>query len=573
MKTTTLPSWTRRPAFIMMLFAIGICCPCQSAAAAGLKQLPAKDWSWEKARHLLGRAGFSGTTEEITALYEMGLEKAVDHMLDFGKSDGKDPLDDELADLLDQDPLDRARDDGGPKLGLLIGTPGWEKVYNETTIKPDKNHPVADFSRVRMIDLLTEGEDGKPSAEKKRLLARLKVFELMRADWMEKLITSENPLEEKMVLFWHGLFTSDYATVEDSYMLYLQNYLFRKFCTGNYGELLHGIVHDPAMLRYLDNNTNVKGHPNENLARELMELFSMGEGNGYTEEDVKEGARALTGNKYDPRNKGLFYFDENNHDSGQKTIFGHTGNYNADAFVDLILVQPATSRFLAMKLFTFFGNADPDPEIVEALARTFRDSRFEVKAVLREMFLSEAFYSRRAIGSQIKSPVQLVAGTYRKLGLAQSDYSSMVKASALMGQSLFQPPDVKGWDGGKTWINATRLFARQNLSGYVVEGKETLFSEGRSIGNPRQGAIPGVDIVTALDGKPFKNSAEVVDHLLRCLFAVPVPEHKRRKLIEILDEGGGLPASSQWRRQRSLVNARLQTLLVLMMSMPEYQLC
>ncbi|MDP6555782.1 MAG: DUF1800 domain-containing protein [Pirellulaceae bacterium] len=573
-------AWTSRLVFVLFLFALGTGFPCQSrthgvepTVQGGLKQLPDKDWSWANARHLLARAGFSGTSDQITELHQMGLEKAVDYMLNFNKSQGKEVLSDELLDLIDRDPTDRKKDKSGPQLDLLIRSPQWEKVYNETTIKPDKNHPVADFSKVHMVDLLTKGKDGKPSLEKKRLLERLKLFEFMRADWMEQLITSENPLEEKMVLFWHGHFTSDYATVEDSYMLYLQNYLFHKYSAGNYGELLHGIVHDPAMLRYLDNNTNVKGHPNENLARELMELFSMGEGNGYTEKDVKEGARALTGNKYDARNKGLFYFDEDNHDFGQKTIFGHTGNYNGDHFVDLILAQPETASFMAAKLFAFFAYEGPESEVVEPLARTFRENHFDVKPVLREMFLSEAFYSEKAIGTHIKSPIQLVVGTFRKLGLEQGDYSSIIKASNLMGQALFQPPDVKGWDGGRTWINATRLFARQNFSGYLVEGKETLFSNGRSIGKPRPGIRPGVDIVGLLDGNELTNSSEVVDHFMKNMFSISVQESKRQKLINVLDKGGALPPSSRWRSQRTRINEKLQLLLVLMISMPEYQLC
>ena len=569
---------TSRLVSVLFVFTLGIGFLSQSpihadepTRHAGLKQLPAQDWSWEKAKHLLSRAGFGGTAEQITELHEMGLEKAVEYMLDFDKSQGKDPLDDALADLLDRDPL--RKKDEGVKLDLLIGTDQFEEVYNQSTIKADKNHPVADFSKVYMIDLLTRGEDDKPSAEKKRLLARIKLYEMMRTDWMEKLITSENPLEEKIVLFWHGHFTSDFATVEDSYMLYLQNYLFHKYAIGNYGELLHGIVHDPAMLRYLDNNTNVKGHANENLARELMELFSMGEGNGYTEQDVKEGARALTGNKYDARNKGLFYFDEPNHDFGQKTIFGHTGNFNADHFVDLILVQPPTSRFMAAKLFTFFAYGSPDSETVEALAQTFRDNHFEVKPMLREMFLSEAFYSEEAIGTQIKSPIQLVVGTFRKLGVEQDDYSSMVRASVLMGQALFQPPDVKGWDGGRAWINATRLFARQNLSGFFIEGQETLFNNGRSIGKPRPGESPDVDVVGILSNKEFKSSAEVVDYFLQNMFSISIDDSKRQKLIAVLDEGEALPPFSKWKSQRTRVNEKLQTLLVLMMSMPEYQLC
>ncbi|HJM63103.1 MAG: hypothetical protein CMN05_15595 [Roseibacillus sp.] len=551
--------------------------PAPGAGSDTLKKLPTSAWTWEKARHLLARAGFSGTSAEVSRLYRMGLPQAVDHLLDCSLSE-KQKAEDELEALIDGvgSGLAAASNKGaGPTLDALVDTADWEKFYNENTIVADENHPLAAFSRLHMIKLLTTGKDGKPLPGRRSLVNEGWIMETMRTRWMEELLTSQAPLEEKLVLFWHGHFTSDFSTVEDGYMLYLQNHLFRRHALGNYGELLHAIVHDPAMLRYLDNNTNVKGNPNENLAREIMELFSMGEGNGYSEQDIKEGARALTGNKYDSKNKGLFYFDRKNHDFDQKTILGHTGNYNADHFADLILLQPATSRFMAAKIFAFFAYQDPDPAIIETLARNFRENRFEIKPLLREVFLSETFYSRKSIGAQIKSPTQLIAGTFRKLGLKRGDYAAMVKASTLMGQALYQPPNVKGWDGDRAWINASRLFARQNFSGYLVEGKDTLFSNGRSIGTTRNGSNSsrGVDLVASLAGLEFENSTEVVDHFLRSLFAVPIADPKRQKLINFLDQGAPLPSSTQWGRRKTTINERLQGVIVLMMSMPEYQLC
>lgn len=556
---------------VAVLLAATLCQPQAHAADRELKRLAAKDWTWQAARHLLTRAGYGGTADEVTALHKMGLEKAVDHLLNPKPATAPDG-NDELDKLIDTNPLDRKDAEAGPKVELLIGTPQFEKVYNQTTIKPDKNHPVAAFSRVHMVDMLTEGKTG---LGKGSIINDNWIIGVMRADWMQKKVTTDHPLEEKMVLFWHGLLPSDLATVDDSYMLFLQNYLFRKYAMNNYGELLHALMHDPAMLRYLDNNTNVKGNPNENLAREIMELFSMGEGKGYTEQDIKEGARALTGNKYDAKNKGLFWFDEQNHDFEPKTIFGHTGDFNADHFVDLILVQPATSRYMATRLFRHFAYEHPEPDIVEALSQTLRDSRYEVKPMLRQMFLSQAFYSDKAMGTQIKSPVQLVVGACREFGIKRTNYGAMAQATALMGQSLYQPPDVKGWDGGRAWINATRLFARQNLSGYFVEGKQTLFTNGRSIGGSRSRTdmATGLNVASLLRGKTFKNSSEVVDHFLKTMFAVRVSDARRQALIDFLDQDGSLPPSSRWKSQRTRVNEKLRALLVMMMSMPEYQLC
>lgn len=179
------------------------------------------------------------------------------------------------------------------------------------------------------------------------------------------------------------------------------------------------------------------------------------------------------------------------------------------------------------------------------------------------------------VGTQIKSPVQLIAGTFRHLGVREGDFAAMARVSALMGQDLFQPPNVKGWDGGRAWINASRLFARQNFSGYLVEGKETLFRNGQALAAPRRsaGTPQGLDLVALLGERPFANSTEVVEHFLRSFIVVPVSDSKRRKLIDFLDRDAPLPPSSRWTAQRALVGAKLRGLAVLIMSMPEYQLC
>jgi hypothetical protein len=212
------------------------------------------------------------------------------------------------------------------------------------------------------------------------------------------------------------------------------------------------------MLRYLDNRQSTKRKPNENWARELMELFTMGEGH-YTEEDIKESARAFTGWSSDWEK---FVYNKGNHDTGVKTFLGRTGEFDGWDIVDIILEQPVTAEFICGKLCRFFAYPDPEPELVQGLAKTFRSSGYELKPVLRQLFLSEAFYSDRAMCTQIKSPVQLMVQMSADLGIDQPPYEYMASAAATLGQNLLHPPNVKGWDGNEAWINANTLLGRYN---------------------------------------------------------------------------------------------------------------
>ncbi|MCP5110778.1 MAG: DUF1800 domain-containing protein, partial [bacterium] len=252
------------------------------------------------------------------------------------------------------------------------------------------------------------------------------------------------------------------------FSMYRQNQLFRENAAGNFRGLLYGILHDAAMIRYLDNNKNVKGHPNENLAREIMELFAMGEDQGYTEADIREAGRALTGYNFD-HSTGQFRLNLNEHDAGEKTIFGKKGPWTGDDLVRLILEQPATSRFVAQRLFEFFAHQEPADETVEKLAAVLRAGDYELRPMLKNLFQSEAFYSEEAMGTKIKSPVQLVAGMMRDLGVKGiSDYAQLDTAVGAMGQKLLEPPDVKGWRRGRSWISANRMFARYNSSAELL---------------------------------------------------------------------------------------------------------
>ena len=278
--------------------------------------------------------------------------------------------------------------------------------------------------------------------------------------WANRMLSSKRPLEEKLTLFWHGHFATGQNKVRDYRMMLRQNELFRTQASGRFRDLLVGILKDPAMLVYLDNGENIKSHPNENFGRELLELFTMGVGN-YSEHDVREAARAFTGWTNDVLE---FKFDAAQHDSGTKTFLGKTGALDGEDIVDTILAQPVTAEFITAKVYRFLVRDEIAPAVKTELARTYRDSGYDLKPVLKRIFLSRDFYSPASVGVQIKSPVLLVVSTYRKMGLREiptiPDFGRM---TASLGQSLFEPPNVAGWAGGRTWITPSTLLNRGNL--------------------------------------------------------------------------------------------------------------
>ena len=278
--------------------------------------------------------------------------------------------------------------------------------------------------------------------------------------WANRMLTTNRPLEEKLTLFWHGHFATGENKVRDYRMMFRQNTMFRAQAAGSLRGLLIGILKDPGMLAYLDNGENIKKHPNENFGRELLELFSMGVGN-YTERDVREAARAFTGWTNDALQ---FKFDPDQHDFGVKTFLGHSGPFNGDDIIEIVLKQPVTAEFVAGKLYRFFVREDVPGPVRTNLGKTLRDSDYQMKPLLKQIFLSKDFYSAPAVATQIKSPVQLVVSTYKKMGLREvptiPDFGRM---TASLGQSLFNPPNVAGWAGGRTWITPSTLLQRGNL--------------------------------------------------------------------------------------------------------------
>jgi hypothetical protein len=481
----------------------------RTAAIGGLAPLDPDQWDRGKARHLLVRAGFGGTPAEVDRLCKLGLYGAVDSLLEFHRQP--------------------------------VGAAGLE------ALPPAAADPLA--AKLRNAFVQRQAAGGKGVNDNGQLAA-------LRRAWLKRMVESPRPLQEKLTLFWHGLFAAQASVVQNSFAMYQQNELFRQHAAGNYGALLYGIVHDPAMLRYLDNNRNVKGQPNENLAREIMELFSMGVDQGYTEKDIIEAARSLTGYSYDNRS-GSFRYLQGQHDDTSKTIFGKAGPWSGDDLVRLILDQPATGRFVARRMFEFFAYFEPEPATIEALAGILRENNYEVEPLLRNLLLSAEFYGDRARAAQIKCPVQMVAGLLRDLGVNKgTDYGLLDGSIREMGQDLFEPPDVKGWRYGREWINSQRLFVRYNTAARLARGGMV---PGRS----------GVDFLTLIPAAQRGSPEAVVDYLAQAVLVRPLEAQQRKALVDFCCD---LPPAAEWQQRPDEVRSRLAELLVLLVSLPEFQM-
>jgi uncharacterized protein (DUF1800 family) len=277
--------------------------------------------------------------------------------------------------------------------------------------------------------------------------------------WLGRMLTTPAPLQEKMTLYFHGHFTSR-ATPRFPWITYNQNALLRRYALGNLRELTRDVSKDAAMLIYLDGNVNVAAHPNENYARELMELFTLGV-DEYTEDDVRESARAWTGWRVDRRDDSVS-FNPALHDAGIKQFLGRRGDFDGDQIVDIIFEQPQCARFFAGGLLNWFVYNDPEPPLVESVAQLLRKHDFELSPVVEAILRSEVFHSDRAYRALVKSPVEFVVGSYKTLGLGAMDIG-VIDALQQMGQRLFFPPTVAGWPGGANWLTSGTMIARQNF--------------------------------------------------------------------------------------------------------------
>ncbi len=290
----------------------------------------------------------------------------------------------------------------------------------------------------------------------------------LRQWWFDRMLGTPRPLQEKLALFWHGHFATGNEKVKNAYFMWRQNDLFRRLGNGNFEQLVLETGRDPAMLVWLDGATSSGKAPNENYARELMELFTLGEGH-YTEDDIKNSAMAFSGWTINREAGDGAKFVPKRFANGEKTFKGRSGNWRDTDIVRFILEDPNCAEFMSRKLWTFFAYENPAPELVSALAALFRQNHYEIKPLLAAMFRSAEFYSPASVNNQIKSPVQWLVGASKALGLpAVPRFAPVI--SRYLGQDLFAPPNVKGWDGSRSWISTATLFLRCNVAHFLVYG-------------------------------------------------------------------------------------------------------
>ncbi len=379
-------------------------------------------WGPREVEHVWNRAGFGILPHQIDRWVEAGPEALVHHLL-----------------------LPR------PLAGQKIGKP---YVYRAPLIDP------VEYEQ-RTIDQRRNYRD-----EIRKVHTR--EFARLRADWIRRMVAREDPLRDRLTLFWHGVFTSSYETVRDPEAMSRQHVRLRRGALGSYEGLLRAMLRDPAMLIYLNNDKNRKEKPNENLAREVMELFSLGEGSGYTEADVHEAARALTGASVKrDRNYIRYRFEAREHDGGEKSILGVVGDHRPDDLATILVAQPACATFVASSLLEYMEGVKPEAQRVEAYAQKLRATGFDIAHFMRALLLDPAFYSDEVIGARIASPVDYLIGTSVRLG-GGIPSGFLVEAAAVLGQDLFRPPNVKGWEEGIAWISTASFMQRGNIAGAMV---------------------------------------------------------------------------------------------------------
>lgn len=490
-----------------------------------LKPLSQDGWNYETAAHLLNRAGFGGPPDEIARLADLGHDAALASLLDY------------------------------------------EKIPDPT---PNPEWAVPDLGRAERLKAMQQmaPEDRRKAQQTEQRALQQHIVEL-RGWWLNRMAKGPRPFQEKMVLFWHGHFATSFDKVRDAYFMWRQNELFRRLGTDYWLRLLTEAGKDPAMLIWLDQAQSRKEHPNENYAREVMELFALGEGH-YTEKDVTEGARALTGWSLD-RQTEQFVYRPFFHDNGEKTFLGLTGNLNGDDMMAQIVRQPQAARFITAKLWNFFAGQPPSDALNTALADAFVENARCFKPFLRVMFRSEEFYAGSVLRNQVKSPVQWLVGTARML---QCDLPPAFISGAILrtlGQDLFAPPNVKGWDGGITWITTNTLLERYNDAATLVQGTTQQLSASDFALRPNGAGgmlqeraaqrvhLGGVDVEKILTPEERAKKNRLVAALEHRLLQSTLSNEQDKALRDFLDS------------RATLNDADIRTVIRLVMATPAYQ--
>ena len=418
-----------------------------------LTPIGAADWNDDRAAHLLAHAGFGGTPTEIQKLADAGLERAVGSLV-------------------------RYESIPNPAMQPFVESGLWDPTLNPF---PESRPDATDRALKRGSSMGVENKPAgsrpvQPSSDRFFYWLRATMLETRRLGywWANRMLQTKHPVEEKMALLWHGHFATHENKVRDYRKMMQQIDLFEKNATGNIRDLAIQVAQNPAMLYFLDAQYNVKGAANENFAREVMELFTMGVGN-YSERDVREGARAFTGWYFDDL---TFKVDAAKHDDGVKTFLGRTGNLDGVDALKIIFEQPVTAEYLAGKIYRFLVRDELSPDLRKRLGTILRDSDYQVKPLLAVIFSSKDFYSQASYGAHIKGPVEHFVAMMKHLGVdAIPGVPDFNQSTIAMGQHLLNPPSVAGWAGGKAWITPGLLIARGNVARDVLIPDMTGFKD------------------------------------------------------------------------------------------------
>lgn len=377
----------------------------------------------------------------------------------------------------------------------------------------------------------------------------------LTAWWLSRMLYSPHPFQEKMTLFWHNHFATSNAKVLSARLMLTQYALLRKHCLGSFSSMLKDMSSDPAMLVWLDGKGSKKGNPNENYAREVMELFSLGVGN-YSEKDIREAARAFTG--WEVRN-GSAVFEKKDFDAGVKTVLGKKGNFAPDDVVAICLEQASCPYFICGKLFTYLVSEtiEPTKELLEPLATLFRKSDYDVGAVLKTILSSNLFHSAEAYRTKVKAPVDFVVGIVKALE-GRIGTTALVDPLAQLGQKLFEPPNVKGWPGGKSWLNGQTVLYRQNLALALCSTEDNRFGSK-------------TDPAALVRKHKVKGGAELVDFFLELFLQKDVSDEARERLVQYETKSHSAKVPVYWTAQDA-ADHRVRSLCHLVLTQPEFQL-
>ncbi|SFQ23954.1 DUF1800 domain-containing protein [Hymenobacter arizonensis] len=511
--------------------------------------------STQQLQHLYWRAGFGPRPQDVAA--GLSMRKALRQLL--RDAEAYEPL--AAPDLTHTEPQ-----------GVVMSepAPGYQPVPDgaATTLPDQPLTPMRPRSALRGGSLAAGVPRLRraPLTPEQRRMQNVGIREAyvsMSTDWMNRMATSPAQLREKMTLFWHGHFAC--RVRQPAAALSLHN-TTRKHALGKFADLLLAVSQEPAMLQFLNNQQNRKAQPNENFAREVMELFTLGRGH-YTEQDVKEAARAFTGWGYDAQ--GNFKFRERDHDAGPKTFLGRTGNLTGEDVLQHILQQPAAATFLVTKVYCFFVNEVPNPAHIEALAGAFRQSGYDIAALVERLFSADWFYEPANLGTHIKSPVELLAGLRRTLNLQFDNDKPLLGYQKALGQTLFQPPNVAGWPGGRNWIDSSSLLLRLQLPAVLFRNAEFAVA----LKQDENDIAPNLT-KTERTVRPGTGTHLPLAPLQQLLGATPAAQHPE-KLSAFLLQTPIRPENLHLVQQAALNKEpaeALRTTLISLLSLPEYQL-